>query len=313
LVEVALSGPDICTRLARAYGMDRKIAEAHSIEARSTVGSLQSLADTFEAYFGLLLREIFIGTLSLSALIGYFLRLLSSDVFPDLKNRIEAAHEADVTRRQGSADQKPAKRARKDLERSEHADFEAVSSLPESSQRRHNTARSIERTHQANLAASGDGRTIRGIDESAMLSAATYYCPKASIARITSPDGETYPSQPSSDSPYKSTVCRKRHRASPPQSPSQATAWSYANPPKGANIPFFLERLRPLLRLRQPLEQFTYIRHRSRVALNTVTVPEAARLHSHQRHELLGDGVIEVCVRHWVVNHHPYIHKKTAA
>lgn len=164
----------MCIRLAQAYNVNKKYVEVHPIEARNIVQSPRMVAEPFEAYFGLLLREVIHGTISIATLMGYFSRLLTPEVFPDLNSRIQAAHDAYLVQEQGPSGKKNIKRARIELERPKHADVETMSAIADGSQGPRKSLRLLERALPANQADNDGDRTSSVTDTSAMVSVAIY-------------------------------------------------------------------------------------------------------------------------------------------
>lgn len=75
--------------------MEEKLALAHPGQAMAAgEEGIKVLANAFEAYFGLLAREVTAGNISWTSLKQYVYDLFGCGAFPDLKARLEAAQKA---------------------------------------------------------------------------------------------------------------------------------------------------------------------------------------------------------------------------
>lgn len=87
--EQALTSNALFTRLATAYGMKEKLL-IHPPPAKIRDREFKKvLADSFEAYFGLLWRQCRKGERPISDFQNYFAKLFSAEVFPDLEKELK--------------------------------------------------------------------------------------------------------------------------------------------------------------------------------------------------------------------------------
>lgn len=83
-------------KLAIAYGMKEKIDAHRCADAETALpqGLPKTLANAYEAYLGLVFRDVMAKTRPWTDLWDYFAALLTPEVFPDLEKRIREAQSA---------------------------------------------------------------------------------------------------------------------------------------------------------------------------------------------------------------------------
>lgn len=90
----------VLARVARAYGMEEKLLAHNPAELSNLATKPHILAGTFEAHIGMYFAQVMDGTMPFTVLKEYLSELFDSEMFADLRMRLEAAHKANLDQEQ---------------------------------------------------------------------------------------------------------------------------------------------------------------------------------------------------------------------